>query len=104
MRIAVTSTGDSPQSVCDSRFGRAAFFLVYDSTDDEWVVVQNDGLNEAHGAGLVAAQKLIDLGVDAVVTGRCGPKALALLSSADISVAEGYTGSVAGAPAVVSGE
>jgi predicted Fe-Mo cluster-binding NifX family protein len=67
--------------------------------------VENQALNEAHGAGLAAAQSLVDRNVDVVVTGRCGPKASSLLMAAGIEVYERYEGAVADAPmAVKSGK
>ena len=102
MKIAVSSTGDSPQSEADERFGRAAYFLVYDSDRDEWSVVSNEGISQAHGAGLAAAQAIVDLGVDVLVSGRCGPKASGLLTSAGIDVIEGFSGIVADAPSKVA--
>ena len=102
MKIAVSSTGDSQRSQADERFGRAAFFLVYHCDHDEWSVVPNEGISQAHGAGLASAQTLIDLGVDVLVTGRCGPKASDLLTSAGIEVVEGFSGTVADAPSFVA--
>ena len=102
MRVAVTSRGNSPLSLSDQRFGRAPFFLIHDSTDNQWTTVENRGADESHGSGLAAAQVLIDLGVDAVVTGRCGPKASALLLEAGISVHEGFSGTVVDGPAAIS--
>ena len=58
MLVAVSSTGGSPSCQCDGRFGRAACFLVHHSTDGAWEVVENQALNEAHGAGLAAAQRI----------------------------------------------
>ncbi|NTW26680.1 MAG: diguanylate cyclase, partial [Lentimicrobium sp.] len=32
MKIAITSTGNSMESTIDQRFGRCAYFVIYDST------------------------------------------------------------------------
>lgn len=41
-----------------------------------------------------AAERLIEQGVNTVITGHCGPKAFALLSAADIDVYQEARGSV----------
>jgi predicted Fe-Mo cluster-binding NifX family protein len=97
MRVAVTSTGSSADSQSDERFGRALYFLVYDSESGEWTAQENDQLSSAHGVGISTAQRMIELGVDVVITGRCGPKASAVLSAAKIDVYQGYSGLVADA-------
>ena len=87
MKIAVTSTGDSPSSPIDQRFGRAGYFLVYDLETEEWAVVSNvQESGAAHGAGIQAGQRIVDLGVGTVLTGHCGPKASSVLTAAEIGV------------------
>lgn len=87
MKIAFTATGDSPDSPLDPRFGRAAGFLVYDTETKKFEAESNSqNLNAAQGAGIQAAQNLGSLGVDALVTGHCGPKAFMVLSRAGIRV------------------
>jgi predicted Fe-Mo cluster-binding NifX family protein len=31
MKVAITSTGNSPESTLDSRFGRCSYFVIYDT-------------------------------------------------------------------------
>ena len=100
MKIAVTSTGESASSPIDQRFGRAQVFLVHDLETEVWTAVHNRqergtgraGQGPAHGAGVQAAQRIVDLGVGAVITGACGPKASAVLESAGVIVHTGVTG------------
>ena len=76
MKIAVTSLGESLDSPIDQRFGRARFFVLYDLESGEWTVHDNtQNLEAAQGAGIQAAQHVVNLGVEAVITGHCGPKA-----------------------------
>jgi len=87
VRIAFTTTGDSPDSPLDPRFGRAAGFLVYDTEKGAFEAFSNArNLNAVQGAGIQAAQNLGSLGVEALVTGHCGPKAFTVLSRAGIKV------------------
>jgi len=49
------------------------------------------------GAGIQTAEMLANSGVEAVMTGHCGPKAFRVLNAAKISIYIGYTGTVLGA-------
>jgi predicted Fe-Mo cluster-binding NifX family protein len=90
MKIAITAQGTEPTSAVDPRFGRAAGFLVYDTDSGEYSAHDNaQNLNAAQGAGIQAAETLSQLGVQAVITGHCGPKAFRALSAGGIGV---YTG------------
>lgn len=60
----------------DDRFGRAEAFLVLDGMTGEVVeTIANASAGASHGAGTAAANALKSAGVDAVVSGRFGPKA-----------------------------
>jgi predicted Fe-Mo cluster-binding NifX family protein len=55
-------------------------------TNNLQVVDNTPALNTAQGAGIQAAETLSRLGVQAVITGHCGPKAFRVLSAAGINV------------------
>jgi predicted Fe-Mo cluster-binding NifX family protein len=87
MKIVVTSQGDTLADPVDPRFGRAMRFLVFDTETSNLQVVNNvTSLSAAQGAGIQAAETLSRLGVQAVITGHCGPKAFRVLSAAGIKV------------------
>jgi len=98
MKIAVTSQGVELNSPIDPRFGRAKYFLVMDTETDEISAVDNTmNLNAAQGAGIQAGRKVIELGAEAVITGRVGPKAFDTLLAGSIRVFTGAEGTVADA-------
>lgn len=91
MKIAFTTSGERLDGPLDSRFGRAARFLLYDLDHDTFEVIDNrQALNAPQGAGIQAAETLARAGVGGVVTGHCGPKAFRVLSAAGIKI---YTSS-----------
>jgi len=95
MKIAVTSLGESLESPIDQRFGRTRFFILYDLASGNWRAYDNNqNLQAAQGAGVQAAQRVVDLGAEAVITGHCGPKAFATLSAAEIAIYQEASGSV----------
>lgn len=97
MKVAVTSQGEALDSPVDERFGRAANFLVVDTEDGTFAVVPNrQNLEAAQGAGVQAAQKVAEQGVEAVITGHCGPKAHRGLMAAGVKIFTGAAGMTAG--------
>jgi len=98
MKIVVTSTGGTLEAQVDSRLGRAAMFILYDTETKEFSVVDNStSVAAAHGAGVTAGQTIADAGAEAVVTGNAGPRAYQVLSAAGIKVYTGASGTVADA-------
>jgi predicted Fe-Mo cluster-binding NifX family protein len=93
MKIAITSTGDTKSSKADPRFGRARYFLIFDTATSEYEVVDNTINVEApQGAGIQAAEAIVDQGAKILITGHCGPKAFRILQGAGVVV---YTGASA---------
>ena len=93
MKVAVTSQGRDPASAVDPRFGRARYFIVFDTQSGQFEPVDNEqNLNAVQGAGIQAAACVARHGVDAVLTGHCGPKAFQALSAGGIRVYLGAAG------------
>ena len=88
MRIAVSSQGKDLTSKVDQRFGRASCFLVFDTDDESFEVVENSqNVNAAQGAGIQAAENVTKKNVDLVVSGNFGPKAFQALQAAGVKIA-----------------
>ena len=93
MKIIITTQGDSPDSQVDPRFGRAQYFLVYDTETDTYTPVSNtQNLQAQQGAGIQAGRTVTDAGAQAVLTGNCGPKAFRVLNEAGVRVYIGVKG------------
>jgi len=95
MKIAVTSTGKTLESGVDPRFGRAACFIIVDTETMEFSAIENESVAAAGGAGISSAKVVIDAGVEAVLTGNCGPNAQRTLSTAGVKLYTQVTGTVA---------
>lgn len=94
MKICVSSQGASAESIVDQRFGRAAYFVVYDTESGEFESIDNSGAQAVGGAGVKTGQMVSESGVDVVLTGNVGPNAHQVLSAANIDVITGIGGSV----------
>lgn len=98
MKLAVTSQGATLQSPLDPRFGRAKHFILLDTETGAVAAVDNSvNLNAAQGAGIQAAKKIVELGVDALITGHVGPNAFSTLQAGKIRIYAGASGTVADA-------
>jgi predicted Fe-Mo cluster-binding NifX family protein len=98
MKVAVTAQGKSIDDKLDPRFGRAKYLLIVDTETMEYQALENtQNLDLPQGAGIQAAQNVINEGVGAVVTGNCGPKAFTTLTAARVEVYIGAQGTVRGA-------
>ncbi|MFU0800146.1 MAG: NifB/NifX family molybdenum-iron cluster-binding protein [Xylanivirga thermophila] len=84
MKIAISSKGKTKDSLLDVRFGRCEYFQIYDTENEKINVVKNNGQVAEGGAGIAAAQQLIDRKVDVIITGNLGPNAFGLIDKANI--------------------
>jgi len=94
VKIAVSAAGPSLDAQVDPRFGRCAYFLIVDPVSLAYEPVENASIAASQGAGIATAQMIADKGVEAVLTGNCGPNAYQALSAAGVAVMTGVTGTV----------
>lgn len=86
MKIAITSLENNKESKMDPRFGRGAFFAVYDSENKEFSFYENEAKEASGGAGPKAAEQIVNLGVKKLLSSDFGPKAKAALESLGIEM------------------
>ena len=86
MKIAIpVDTGSMDSNVCIS-FGRTPYFLIYDTDKKESVFLENTAAQSPGGAGIKAAQIIVDNKVDALLTPRCGENAAMVINAAKIKL------------------
>ncbi|GAA0124960.1 NifB/NifX family molybdenum-iron cluster-binding protein [Clostridium senegalense] len=84
MKIAISANGKESNSLVDARFGRCDLFQIHDGEKKQFYVLDNEGKSSSGGAGIVAAQQLINENVDYIITGNLGPNAFKLIEKAKI--------------------
>jgi predicted Fe-Mo cluster-binding NifX family protein len=95
MLIAISSEGKDLDSKVDPRFGRAKYFIIYDTETENFSVLDNvQNIQAAQGAGIQAAQHVAEQKVSLVISGNLGPKAYTTLNAAGISTALWSNGTV----------
>lgn len=87
MKLAITSSGKDLDSQMDLRFGRAKGFIIYETDNDTFEFIDNvQNLEAAQGAGIQAAQNVVNKNAEAVISGHCGPKAFKVLSTSGVKI------------------
>ncbi len=97
MKIAISSKTNSADAELDPRFGRCAYFVVYDTEAGPVTVIENTAAAAAGGAGGAAAQLVDAQGVAAVISGNYGPHAVDALKAFGIRMYISSPDTVAGA-------
>ena len=75
-------------------FGRTPYFLIYDTETKESVFIDNSAAASTGGAGIKAAQTIVDNKANALLTPRCGQNAADLIKAADIKIFKTASASV----------
>lgn len=84
MKITIPVEGNR-ETVCAS-FGRAPYYLIHDSESNTDDFKANPAANAEGGAGIKAAQFVLDTGADVLITMRCGQKAADVFKAAGIKI------------------
>jgi len=94
MKICVTAVADGLDAQVDPRFGHSQYFVIVDPATMAYEAMPNAALNAPEGAGIQAAQAMVNKGVDVVISGNMGPNAFQVLSTAGVKIATGGYGTV----------
>jgi predicted Fe-Mo cluster-binding NifX family protein len=97
MKIVVTANGASLDAPASSVFGRCPWYVFVDPDTMKFEAVENPAIGAAGGAGIQAAQFVIEQGANAVVTGNVGPNAFNVFRSAGVPIYIGQGETVRGA-------
>ena len=84
MRIAIP-VEDNETEICPS-FGRTSMILIYDTETTEKKLIDNSAIAAQGGAGIKAAQVIVDEKAEALLTPRCGENAAQVLKAANIQL------------------
>jgi len=86
MKIAIPVDESSMEAnVCIS-FGRTPYFLIFDTESKEPIFLDNSAAASQGGAGIKAAQAVVDSNVTALITPRCGENAAEVFKAANIKI------------------
>jgi predicted Fe-Mo cluster-binding NifX family protein len=86
MKIVVTANGADLEAPASPIFGRCPVYIFVDTETMEFEAVENPAINAPGGAGIQAAQFVVERGARAVVTGNVGPNAFNVFQSAGVPI------------------
>ena len=93
MKIAIPVDEKTLESNVGTSFGRSPYFLIYDSETKDCEFITNTAAASTGGAGIKAAQIIVDSQADALLTPRCGQNAADVFKSAGIKIYQTTSGS-----------
>jgi len=94
MKIAISVTTSRPGAAFESRFGRAAAFVIVDTNTGDQQAVANRAAQFGGGAGIRAAELLVRQHVEAVISGAFGPNAYDVLHTSGVRLYQAKSGTV----------
>ncbi len=86
MKIAIPVEDKTLSSKVCISFGRTPYFLIYDTELDKGEFLDNSAAASQGGAGIKAAQAIVDAGASVLITPRCGENAAEVLNAANIKL------------------
>ncbi|MBU0487274.1 MAG: diguanylate cyclase [Bacteroidetes bacterium] len=86
MKVAITSTGNTLESNLDQRFGRCAYFVVYDTDTKAFEFIPNPNIDAEQGAGPASVNLVASRDVQKIISGEFGMKVKPILDSLKIQM------------------
>jgi len=86
MILVISSQNADINSPIDPRFGRAQCLIKVDTDTNKWEAITNTGVNQRGGAGIAAAQLVVNQKANVVISGDFGPNASSALKAAGITM------------------
>ncbi len=94
MKICLPAEGSSENALVSSSFGRCPYYAFYDTETDKFEIVPNPAANAMSGAGIQAAQFIVNKGANVVLTVNMGPNSGEVLTAAGVKIITGVTGTL----------
>lgn len=94
MKVVVTADGNELSSQTNPRFGRCPMLIFVETDTMAFEAMDNPAISASGGAGIQAAQLVVERGVAAVLTGNLGPNAADVFGAAGIPVFFHHEGTV----------
>lgn len=86
MKISIPVFNKSMESGIAESFGRSPYFLIYDTETKMSEFIDNAAIASQGGAGIKAAQTVVDSGAVAVLVPQCGENAANVLKEAGLKI------------------
>jgi len=86
MKIAIPSNEKNLESLVNNQFGRSQYFIIFDTESSTYEAIDNSAISIQGGAGIKAAQSIVDSGAKALITSYCGQNAADVLNASGVKI------------------
>jgi len=86
MKVVVTANGAGLDAAASPVFGRCPTYVFVDTDTMQCESVPNPAIGASGGAGIQAAQFILERGAQAVMTGNVGPNAFGVFRASEVEV------------------
>lgn len=86
MKLMISAQNPSLESQIDRRFGRSPWLILFETETNQWEAFQNPGVTQSGGAGVAAAQFVVDQKANVVMSGDFGPNASRAFQAANVEM------------------
>ena len=86
MVLVISAQQPQLNGAINPRFGRSPWFVKMDTQTKDWEALPNPGADQSGGAGITAAQFVVDQGANLVISGDFGPNAAKVLQAANVEM------------------
>ncbi|MGV8905594.1 MAG: NifB/NifX family molybdenum-iron cluster-binding protein [Acetobacterium sp.] len=94
MKIAIPADENILDNEVCMSFGRAPYFYIYDTTIKTGEFIVNEAATSPGGAGVKAAQIIVDNHADILITPRCGENAAEVFQATKLQIYKSTFGSI----------
>lgn len=95
MKIAIPAEEKKLDALVSQSFGRTDFYAIIDTDTAECSFIVNPGASSQGGAGIKAAQAVVDSGAEVIITFHLGQNAADVLKPAGVRILKAVSGTVA---------
>ncbi len=86
MRAVITAKGNTQDALLDQRFGRCAYFVIYDTDYQSVEFIPNPNVHGGEGAGISSVRLMEEKKVEKIISGEFGLQIKNLLDSLKIQM------------------
>ncbi|OXS27339.1 MAG: dinitrogenase iron-molybdenum cofactor biosynthesis protein [Acetobacterium sp. MES1] len=94
MKVAIPADEKVLASEVCMSFGRAPYFYIYETTTKMGDFIENAAASSPGGAGVKAAQIVVDSHADILITPRCGENAAEVFKATKLEIYKSTLGSI----------
>lgn len=92
MKILIPTDNETKETRIAESLGRAQYYMLYDTDSKTSETFSNPAKDSPSGAGVKAAQTIVDAGAQVLITIRCGDRAYEVLNNAGMRVMAAFAG------------